>query len=459
MKTAFVTSVLGTGAGLAVKILGALSRSAPDGAGEQKGVEDVLAALAAIRQDGRAGREEVVAATERVRLALSGENDGSLVTQVQRLRVDVTDELRTLRAAGETSSGRIVDEIRSLSATLARDTTGAFIQALEGAIKDFNRKISEQFGENFKELNVAVGRLLAWQENYRTQMETNAAALQDGAAGLQAARAGLDAITMQAGHLVRCAEEMRELLRGLDTQRADLEEGLSAFGEMASQARGAMPLIQERIEALTDGFAREVGQALEQAREGGAAMQEAALEHQAALREGSVRFAQAVAEAAAEARGEAGAALRTLQETLEQAANAQEAQRRSFEGLADGFATLRTDAAAAGEATREAIRASSEATQQVIAATAEAGQKAAADTAQQVAAQLRQIAEAQFRGVAEGLNKQILEFEQALEGELKRALEAFAGQLVSLSGQFVEDYGPLTERLREVVAMARKVEA
>ena len=44
------------------------------------------------------------------------------------------------------------------------------IEALENVIKDFNQKITEQFGENFKQLNEAVGALLDWQKEYKEQV-------------------------------------------------------------------------------------------------------------------------------------------------------------------------------------------------------------------------------------------------------------------------------------------------
>ena len=43
----------------------------------------------------------------------------------------------------------------------------ALVEALRDVVKDFNSKITEQFGDNFKELNTAVGRLLAWQDQYK----------------------------------------------------------------------------------------------------------------------------------------------------------------------------------------------------------------------------------------------------------------------------------------------------
>lgn len=67
---------------------------------------------------------------------------------------------------------KINSELREFSKTLAENNTKAFIEALNTAIQDFNTKLTEQFGENFKQLNIAVGRLLEWQENYKSMLET-----------------------------------------------------------------------------------------------------------------------------------------------------------------------------------------------------------------------------------------------------------------------------------------------
>ena len=47
----------------------------------------------------------------------------------------------------------------------------ALVEALREVIKDFNTKITEQFGDNFKELNSAVSRLLSWQIQYKDELE------------------------------------------------------------------------------------------------------------------------------------------------------------------------------------------------------------------------------------------------------------------------------------------------
>lgn len=40
--------------------------------------------------------------------------------------------------------------------------------ALEEVVKDFNKNLTTQFGENFKELNSAVKNMILWQDNYKS---------------------------------------------------------------------------------------------------------------------------------------------------------------------------------------------------------------------------------------------------------------------------------------------------
>ena len=53
----------------------------------------------------------------------------------------------------------------------AENNTKALVEAIREVIGDFNTKLNEQFGENFKELNNAVGDLVSWQDNYKDTVE------------------------------------------------------------------------------------------------------------------------------------------------------------------------------------------------------------------------------------------------------------------------------------------------
>lgn len=47
------------------------------------------------------------------------------------------------------------------------------ILALEDVVKNFNKNLTEQFGDNFKELNAAVKNMVLWQENYKNLIKEN----------------------------------------------------------------------------------------------------------------------------------------------------------------------------------------------------------------------------------------------------------------------------------------------
>lgn len=414
MKTAFVTSVFGMGSGIAVKLVSEVV-ARPEVASEDKGVEDVLASLEALRAEAERTRTEHAASLEKVRAALTGDAESSLVTQLQRLRTDVTDEMKVSRKANTELVGTIAEEIRKISTTLTENTSKAIIEALERSIRDFNEKISEQFGENFKQFNTAVGRLLEWQENYRQQMIANAEALREGATGIQASRVGLEAIGMQATALVRAAADMQALLDGIGRTREELDQRLVAFRNMATAATAAMPTIQAKVEELTTGFSRQVEAATQQAASIGAALE------------------------------------RTVQGIAGKAETMQRDQEALLTELSKGYARLREDAAAAGQDMRGAIQTASETLRTSLADAASEVQKASVDNIRSVTQQLQRTTDDEFRRIAASLDEQVKQLDKALTEELERTLSAMGSQLVSLTGKFVEDYSILTAQMREAV--------
>lgn len=45
------------------------------------------------------------------------------------------------------------------------------IDALEVVVKDFNKNLNAQFGDNFKQLNISVEAMIRWQESYKNQIK------------------------------------------------------------------------------------------------------------------------------------------------------------------------------------------------------------------------------------------------------------------------------------------------
>ncbi|MEY3573160.1 MAG: hypothetical protein RJA77_1075, partial [Pseudomonadota bacterium] len=54
------------------------------------------------------------------------------------------------------------------------------------------------------------------------------------------------------------------------------------------------------------------------------------------------------------------------------------------------------------------------------------------------------------------VKQSVLALDVALQKELETALQSLAGQLAALSNRFVEDYTPLTQRLRELIEISKR---
>lgn len=52
-----------------------------------------------------------------------------------------------------------------------KESKSETLLALELVVKDFNKNLTTQFGDNFKQLNESVKNMIIWQDNYKTQIQ------------------------------------------------------------------------------------------------------------------------------------------------------------------------------------------------------------------------------------------------------------------------------------------------
>ncbi len=62
-----------------------------------------------------------------------------------------------------------------------------------------------------------------------------------------------------------------------------------------------------------------------------------------------------------------------------------------------------------------------------------------------------------FRQTSDRLEVQLTNLDEELQKELSKSLGSLGSQLSSLSAKFVDDYTPLTQKLKQVVSMAKGV--
>jgi len=226
LKTAFWASVVGVGLALTLKLREyAQLHFAPGRSSDTQ--DDVTAA-------------DLVKHLKHIHFALVGGNDGSLVSQVKLLRQDSNDRLDALRKA----------QVEALS-VLSEMSSKTLVEALKDVIRDFNERITDQFGDNFKQLNFAVGNLLTWQEQYKRQIETTIVQLDDVARSSAKAAQDYATVLRQSGEFSQIATGLGLTLESLNAQKQQLVVVSDQLAKLLLSASDSLPEVEKKVLQLT----------------------------------------------------------------------------------------------------------------------------------------------------------------------------------------------------------------
>jgi hypothetical protein len=331
LKTAFWASVAGVGGALLLKFRHQFfDHSIAEGTGE----------------NGEVTGADLARLLSGIQTALVGNEETSLITQIKLMRSDTNDRLDALKVA----------QLQALQ-ELSKMGSQALVEALRDVIKDFNAKITEQFGDNFKALNEAVGRLLIWQEQYRLHVERSEASLESLVVLMGETTSNYSSLVSNSESFSTVAHDLGEMLEALSTQKTQLVDLSRALAELLKEASGSLPAVQSKIMELTAQLS--------------SAVQDNQKAISAALSENALQ-------------------LKTV-----------------IQSSHEGFVTTNVEA------------------------------------------------NKQVTDLMAKTKEQISFLDNALTEELKKSLESLGRQLAALSERFVNDYGPLTEKLRRVVEMAK----
>lgn len=184
--------------------------------------------------------EKVIAKIDKVENSLIGDGDSTLMTQLQKLRTSLNDK-----------QDKLIDEFRDFAETMAEQNSKAFIQALEEVIRDFNSNLTEQFGENFKQLNQAVEKLVDWQENYKVHVEELTANFEKSISSVNEIEGSMSQISENSNSLIEVSEKLRPLLLELNKKQAQINSGLNEFGKLADKAKESVNTIDDYVDHVS----------------------------------------------------------------------------------------------------------------------------------------------------------------------------------------------------------------
>ncbi|WP_024327238.1 hypothetical protein [Thioalkalivibrio sp. AKL19] len=227
LKLAFVTSIVGILLAAVLRVVQVMAPApAASGKADRSGTPDAESGQAALAAE---QRDASLAVVEAVR-ALDQRLDARLEQQHRELT-------RTLDGMAE----RITEM-----------SSGHLVEALERVIHDFNNRLGEQFGENFRRLDDSVARLVEWQEQYRQQMDTLHRAFDQARAGVEQTEQTLERMTGQALQITRHVEDQESTLSSLRRETVELEALLGSIAALRDRATEAFPAMDARLEAMLE---------------------------------------------------------------------------------------------------------------------------------------------------------------------------------------------------------------
>ena len=154
-------------------------------------------------------------------------NIADLIQYLQQADAEKSAQIKHLESILQANNENVIRELKDFGKTLAESNSKAFIEALNETMKDFNQKLTEQFGENFNRLNIAVGRLLVWQENYKVTIERMTEDFQITLQGIRIVKNSVVKIEESAASITKSSEQILNLIVTANIYEQKLRQVLS----------------------------------------------------------------------------------------------------------------------------------------------------------------------------------------------------------------------------------------
>jgi SMC interacting uncharacterized protein involved in chromosome segregation len=104
--------------------------------------------------------ESITSMGEMIIRCFQSDEDFSLVSQLKIIRTDMNDLKRA-----------IIKSLDEFGEKVAELGTEAMIEALRNVIEQFNARLNDLVGEEFKQLRNAMIKLVEWQEHHRKSID------------------------------------------------------------------------------------------------------------------------------------------------------------------------------------------------------------------------------------------------------------------------------------------------
>ncbi len=293
LKTAFITSLAGMSLSIIYKTLSVSGALAPNVTYQTTTDKDVTAAdlYAIMVQQNNAQKraerqlEQVVETLAGISTATQQQQAGfqafqeqlwnkmegfaeiSQATTLQMAnaltRIDgaVTQQATQQQAGFKAFETQLWERLQEFADMMSRSATEQVVEALKMVIQDFNNNLTEQFGDNFKQLNSAVIELVVWQENYKQQLSAMKVQYDHGVQAITRTESAVAHIGEKTESIPVAMDALVKVMEVNQHQINELARHLEGFAQVRDKAVAAVPEISGQIDLVVRG-AREANQTM-----------------------------------------------------------------------------------------------------------------------------------------------------------------------------------------------------
>jgi biopolymer transport protein ExbB/TolQ len=418
LKTAFITSLVGMLSAIVFKfadIWWFAKKREVNGVKEEVTPADIHSAIQAQTQQ-----------LDRLRDALVGEEEGTLVGQMKLLRSDFSDFSKDNKTERDSFNERLWSELQIFAEMMSRSATEQVIEALKQVIVEFNENLTEQFGENFKALDESVKKLVVWQEQYKGQVEQMSDQYQQSVESLVETRTAVAGIWEECKEIPLAMAELRDVLMVNQHQIQELNRHLDAFVLMRDKAIEAVPQISQQLDHIGESLKGELDHIAVQLNDG-------AIQMKTVMLEGATQFKESVSGT--------NTAMTDMAHTI---SNKSEEMTETLSDTANQLNSTTRDMLTRLESSSQSLQSELE------------------RSVENVMSSLRNDVERTLSGVedqiqkavsrtGESVNTQVSVLDEALQKEMHRVMTEMGRALTTITGQFTQDYARLVTAMNTVV--------
>ena len=169
------------------------------------------------------------------------ENSKKGIETVVSSNKDILKSVEDSALKSQENNLELITEFREFAKTMAENNNKAFIQALNESMKDLNTRLTEQFGENFKELNKAVFKLVEWQEYYKNIVIETTENQKVIFEGITKAKDDLAQFVSKGEQVSQIANDLQQTIDITKEKQAEFNTELQTLSEINESAKELMP--------------------------------------------------------------------------------------------------------------------------------------------------------------------------------------------------------------------------